>query len=312
MQKLTHFFQYHNAIPIALGIVLLGGASAFAAANPEAIYSVQETVVAIDNTYIASKDLAGYTPRAQVTGVTEDDASYYVAYTLATIDVQDGVWQDVAKAATLQVTKETLGQRDLKDYVAEQLAQNIAHEIDRLHEAQAMERTHISTKVVSTAYSGLVGALFDATTQAQTPHIATQYAAALSAGAAPQLTGSGPVQLLVGGKNPATLTIRDRYTDLGAVIAGPLDALNLGIKASVDGGEPIELSDIVIDTSVAGEHTIEYIVIDAVGRKSSATRTVNVIDPAAAATDTATTTSPTVIITDMASTSSSTAASTIP
>ncbi|MSR70635.1 hypothetical protein EXS62_01185 [Candidatus Kaiserbacteria bacterium] len=166
MKSFFHFLNYHNAVPIALGVLFLGGASAFAAANPEAIYSADQTVVSVDNTYIAQKDLAAYTPQVKIIEVTEDTDAYYVAYDFSTIDVQDSVWQEVTKHNTLTVQKAALGEYgDLGLYITEQLKQNIGHEVDRLHEAQTAEQRHVTQKVVATAYGGLIGKLLDDKTE---------------------------------------------------------------------------------------------------------------------------------------------------
>lgn len=61
-KKLVHFFTYNNAVPIALGIIVLGATGTYAATHPEAIYSESQKIVSIDNTYIANKDLSSYTP----------------------------------------------------------------------------------------------------------------------------------------------------------------------------------------------------------------------------------------------------------
>ena len=50
--SVLNFIQYHNAVPIALGIVVLGAGGAYAATNPESIYSATQTVISIDNTYL--------------------------------------------------------------------------------------------------------------------------------------------------------------------------------------------------------------------------------------------------------------------
>ena len=166
MDKLSHFVQYHNAIPIALGIVVLGAGATFAATDPQAIYSEQQTVLSVDNTYIVNKDLSLYTPQVQITDIAEDTDNYYVTYTLTTIDVQDSIWQDVAKHTTMNVAKSALGKYgDLGLYVTTQLKQNISHEIDRLKEVQTIERAHVSQKTVATAYGGLIGKMLDDTTE---------------------------------------------------------------------------------------------------------------------------------------------------
>jgi len=166
MEKLIRFIQYNNAVPVTLGILLLGGASAFAATQPETIFSAEQMVISVDNTYIADKDLSSYTPQVQITGVTEDADNYFVSYIFKTIDVQDSVWQDVEKSDTMPVVKSVLGEYgDLGVYVAEQLGQNISHEVDRLKEVQTVERRNVTQKTVATAYGGLVGKLLDDKTE---------------------------------------------------------------------------------------------------------------------------------------------------
>src|SRR3989344_1809772 len=125
MQKMLHFLQYHNAIPLAVTIMVMGAGATFAATNPEAIYSADQRVIAIDNTYLVNKDLSGYSPRVQITGVTEDDDNYYVAYQLSTVDLgADSVWKDLIKDEMMTVSKSDLGPyRDLGVYVTQQLKQ---------------------------------------------------------------------------------------------------------------------------------------------------------------------------------------------
>ena len=81
---------------------------------------------------------------------------------------------------------------------------------------------------------------------------------------------------------PAHIHVGDTYADLGATITAPEQDKNLGIKASVDGGAQIDLSAITIDTSIAGTHTVSYSATDTAGNTGTATRSVNVVDPAAA------------------------------
>jgi len=87
MRALVNFIKYNNLVPITLGVIFLGSGAAFAASDPQAIYNAQQEVVSVDNTYIVGKDLSAYTPRVQITGVTEDGDNYYVSYVIATIDL---------------------------------------------------------------------------------------------------------------------------------------------------------------------------------------------------------------------------------
>ncbi len=166
MKNLLNFFQYHNAVPIAVSFALLGAGGVFAATNPEAIFSAEQAVLSADNTYIANKDLSSYTPRIEIRAVTEDDDNYYVAYKFFTIDVDEYVWKDVEKDNILTVAKSVLAPyTDLGVYATKQFKQLIDHELERLKETQEIERRHVSHKVVATAYGGLIGAFLDDTTE---------------------------------------------------------------------------------------------------------------------------------------------------
>ena len=163
--KLFAFFKYNNAVPITLSVVLLGAGSAFAATDPQAIYSAQQTVTTPDNTYIATVDLNTYTPQIQITGVTEDADTYHVAYTLSTIDIKDAVWQDVTKDGTLTVSKQDLGTEDLGLYATKQFKNIIANELAYLSQVQEKARANITQETVATTYGGLIGKMLSDSTQ---------------------------------------------------------------------------------------------------------------------------------------------------
>lgn len=270
--KIFHFLQYHNAVPLALGVLFLGATASFAAANPDVLYSTAQTVLSVDNTYIAEKDLSTYTPKISISSVTEDDDAYYVAYTFTTIDVDDAVWKDLEKHNTLTVEKSVLAEHeDLGLYVTEQFKQLVSHEIERLKEVQTIERRNVSQKMVAVAYSGLVGAFLDGTTEvlpgytpvvvapAPAPSIVSttgKSGAAMPAAPAPaQLSGVPIIQML--GNNPALLQKGDRYQDLGAIITGPtLADMNFGITIYLDGKKVG--GDFSLDTSKGATYIVRY------------------------------------------------------
>ena len=297
--SLSNFIQYHNAVPIALGVVFLGAGATFAATNPEVIYSAQQTVVSIDNTYIANKNISNYSPQIQIVGVTEDAKNYYVAYRFTTIDIQNSIWQDIVKSGMMTVSKADLGEyRDLGVYVTQQLKQIVDKEIERLVSTQEIERRNVTQKTVATAYGGLIGKFLDSTTEelpGYTPVVTpppppppVQVAAAV----VPEITPpeGGPVTtppatttenqtsipppaatstpvaptMQVLGENPVRVEIGGTYSDLGASITGPTaQDLNLSIRVFVDGREKKE--SIVLDTSVARVWTIRYEAANAAG-----------------------------------------------
>jgi hypothetical protein len=103
-------------------------------------------------------------------------------------------------------------------------------------------------------------------------------------------TSSVPI-LSVSGNNPAHIAIGSQYIDLGATITGPPEDINLGITASLDGGPFVQVSEIALDTSTSGEHTITYSATDQNGVSGTASRTV-IIDAPDSSASTASSTSP--------------------
>ncbi|HEX5774402.1 MAG TPA: immunoglobulin-like domain-containing protein [Candidatus Paceibacterota bacterium] len=158
--KAANFIKYNNTVPIILGVLFLS-TSATLAASPEvrgSVYASNSQVVKVDNNRIVGVNVDTYPLSVQVTQVLEDDEYYYVRYTLTTLDVMDSIWRDVAIDNTLNVHKLALGERDLGEYVSEQLAEVRENERRRLRETQVIERKlGASNKLVATTYSGLVG-----------------------------------------------------------------------------------------------------------------------------------------------------------
>jgi hypothetical protein len=80
------------------------------------------------------------------------------------------------------------------------------------------------------------------------------------------------------GANPALISVGDSYADLGAAVTDDIDQ-NIGYKVSLDGGILMDPSQLSLDTSAAGQHTITYSATDNAGNAGTATRTVIVNDP---------------------------------
>ncbi|TAJ15028.1 DUF5011 domain-containing protein, partial [Patescibacteria group bacterium] len=74
----------------------------------------------------------------------------------------------------------------------------------------------------------------------------------------------------INGNNPATISVGTTYADLGARITSLGDD-KYGIHIFVNG---VEMSTVQIDTSVAGNHTIQYKVTDEAGNTGVAERRV--------------------------------------
>ncbi|MFC1733617.1 immunoglobulin-like domain-containing protein [candidate division KSB1 bacterium] len=163
-QKLTHFVKYHNALPIALSLVLISSGAALAA-SPEvrgAVVSSEAKIQSIDNSFIVNTNLDTFSPSVQIANVIEDIDAYYISYRLTTINVIDGVWQETFSEKELTIQKDILGGEDLGLFVAEQLNEVVDRQFSYLREAQEKERNKGKTnKVVTTTYSGLIGKFLD-------------------------------------------------------------------------------------------------------------------------------------------------------
>ncbi len=297
MGGFVKFLSYNNAVPIAISFMLMGAGGVFAATNPEAIYSEEESVVSIDNTYVAYKDFESWTPRIVIDGVTEDEENYYVAYHLLTIDIIDHVWQDTTKSRTLTVAKALLSETiDLGIYTTRQLKEVVDAEHALLKETQQFERRAITQKTIVTEYHGLVGTLLDTSTEAlpvyepvvvvPTPAPEAQIAAVsvvpnenTEPNDVPPQSGDGgaaeegpSVQLL--GDNPARVATGGSYTDLGVVIEVRHEPYTLKLFVNDE-----EVSSVAIDTTQSGEWRVRYQVTDAEGIVASVERRVTVFAP---------------------------------
>ncbi len=82
-----------------------------------------------------------------------------------------------------------------------------------------------------------------------------------------------PPMVTVNGNNPAEITVGASYNDLGAAVTDNVDD-NLGIKASVNGVDVGDISNISIDTSTSGIHSIMYFATDSQGNIGTAERLV--------------------------------------
>jgi hypothetical protein len=310
MRGFWGFLSYNNAVPIAISFMLMGAGGVFAATNPDAVYSETETVVRADNTYIANKNLDGWSPHITIGQVTEDAENYYVAFDLATIDIENSVWQDVHKNKVITAAKSDLGQYgDLGLYVTEQLKQVVDAEVGRLRETQQFERREVSQKTVATEYSGLVGRFLDTTAEElpgyvpvvtppsptivqNAPSPGGQVAGASSEAPLQQASASSPRApvITILGPNPYHLPLGASFADLGASAtddSGYLPKIHRFLN-----GEEV-LSDLLtVDSSTDSEWHITYTATDNDGNSATAERlvivgkgTVSATEPTPAASD---------------------------
>jgi hypothetical protein len=306
-EGIAHFIKYNNTIPIVLGVIFLGTTGALAA-SPEvrgAVYSSSESVKSVDNSYLRAVNVNGFPFTVQITNVREDTDTYYVSYNLHTIDLVDSVWRPVDKKMELTVLKSDLRNENLGTYTSRQVAQVRDYERYRFTLAQQEElKKGPSQKVVSTAYSGLVGSFLgthdevipgyaipetvadgnfvpegsdpnhlsspQALLASESPSSETQTTATQSTG--DSLDKTPPVVSMLGTSN-VTVTIGNPYTDLGALATDDYTP-NPSLKTYVN-NSPV--GKVVIDTSTPGFYTILYRAEDNAHNVGTATRTVNVI-----------------------------------
>ncbi len=296
MGVIGRFFAYNNAVPIVLTVILSGAGAAFAAINPETMYDEMQTVVSVDNTYIANKNIDSYTPQIKILDVTEDSENYYVAYRFSTIGLRDAVWQDVTRDETLKVAKGVLGTYgDLGIYATEQFKQLIDREIAYLREVQRIEQKQVSLKVVATTYGGLIGKLLDDTTETIPGYVPVMrppepmqdasegvsqsssiQSGSVSGASTSQINEAGSPVLQLLGPNPHRIPLGSIFADLGVVVTDDSGYVPV-VRKYVDGTEV--LSDLVtVDTSAPREFHIRYEATDTDGRTGAVERTVVVYD----------------------------------
>jgi hypothetical protein len=163
-KKIVDFIKYHNAFTVAFVMLFFGFGVSFAANDnvQRAVFTTEETITSVDNTAILTTDLDSFNFNLKVDAVTEDVAEYNVRYSYRTLSLEDGAWSIVDKNKTLVVSKEALGENDLGVYVAEELGENIDHELAFLKRVKEQESDGgRSQKVVTVKYSGIVGKLIN-------------------------------------------------------------------------------------------------------------------------------------------------------
>lgn len=168
---LTSFLSYHNAVPIAVSVLFVGGASAFAANATGVLPPPSELVRAVlpeapqevDVSTLISADLGAFDFRPTVTGVTETDASYTVSYSLQTLAPQDGAWVAFEKTGEFSVAKDTLDDMGLQGYVVQKLRDIENSERSYLARAQEAEKklADAHTAKPTNAFAALVGLALD-------------------------------------------------------------------------------------------------------------------------------------------------------
>ncbi len=294
--SVVHFLKYNNALPIALSLVLLSTSGALAASPAvraeakDLLYTKQERVIGVDNTYIIGTDMESYEPTVRVTSITEDEGAYYVAYELGTIGVEQGVWQEVTKEDTVVVPKTFLTELNLGQHLSRYFEELVTKEKRLLIETRDIEVTIGATsRTVTTEYRGLIGEFFEPELRAlpgyvppepseETPQLdgaETQDAPSVpnneSEGTTEPTgtttnTGYTPTISLIG-DNPFTHQAQTPYAELGVIVDDIEDGPN-GIVLTIEGD---------IDIETPGTYLRSYTATDRDGNTRTVSREVIVV-----------------------------------
>ena len=166
MKKLISFISYHNAVPFALGVLFLGGASAFAASATGVIdipLPFVGTPQEVDASPLLAADVDAFDFRPTVIGVQETDTHYTVSYSLQTLSPQDGAWVAFEKTGEFSVAKATLDDTGLQGYVVQKLRDIENGERVYLSRAQTTEKKLADARTAkpANAFAALIGLALD-------------------------------------------------------------------------------------------------------------------------------------------------------
>lgn len=167
MRSLLNFLKYHNAVPVAVAVLVLGTGAVFAA-NP----SVREAFFPTDSgpmgpspapeaEALRATDIGSFDMAFRVDAVREKADGYQVAYSYRTLEVVDRAWRTVSKAKIMDVPKALLGKRDLGLYAAEQIGQVMDREIAYLSEVKTQLVGSVTAGDDAGRYSRLAGKTLD-------------------------------------------------------------------------------------------------------------------------------------------------------
>lgn len=165
ISQLVSFLSYHNAVPIVISVLFVGGASAFAATatgvlpmpaltTPSAPESVHVDTSAL---LAANVDTFAFSPT--VTDVVETDTEYTVSYSLQTLAPQGDAWAPFRKTGEFSVAKYALPDTGLQGYVVQKLQDIENGERQYLARAQDTEKELAAKQRAqsASAFASLVG-----------------------------------------------------------------------------------------------------------------------------------------------------------
>ncbi len=164
LQKLTNFIKYHNAMAIAVSLVLVLSFTAMASEDVRntVIGEKIETVEGIDNSQLLAASLDSFDLKMTIINVVQDSQNYYIDYQFKTLAIKDNIWQSVLKSKRLTVSKAFLADSDLGLHVQEEIGEVADYELSYLKEVQDIQKREGKTEIVKTTeYTGLIGLVLD-------------------------------------------------------------------------------------------------------------------------------------------------------
>ncbi len=164
VSQFVSFLSYHNAVPIAFGVLFLGGASVFAATATGVLplpapSAPQPEPVHVDTSALLSANLDTFAFSPTVTNVVETDTEYAVSYSLRTLAPQGDAWAPFTKTGEFSVAKSALPDTGLQGYVVQKLQDIENGERSYLARSQDAERELAAKQQAqpASAFASLVG-----------------------------------------------------------------------------------------------------------------------------------------------------------
>lgn len=168
MKSILNFLKYNNAVSFILFAILFVTGAVFASSPQlrQSVLAPKENVPVVtapaktDASKLLAENFKNYDLALRIDAIKEDAENYYVAYSYRTLEIRNGVWQEIRKISKMEIPKKLLGKRDLKTYLSEQIGQVIDREIAYLSESQAIIKTK-SAPQKSSKYASLAGQEID-------------------------------------------------------------------------------------------------------------------------------------------------------
>jgi len=167
MQKFIHFLKYNNLTVIILAVILIAGASAFAAtdAGQAAIGQQTSRIEGVDNTLLLLASPDAMNLDFKIEKIEQDVDYYYVTYTFLSLIKENNAWQYQLTEKSRKITKKI--KQDLGAYLAEEFKQEHDAIVKDLKAEQAKASLEgEQTREEVTEYTGLIGKTLDVVARA--------------------------------------------------------------------------------------------------------------------------------------------------